>query len=258
MKQYLRNYINYQQNNWIYWFLLTEYIYKNNNLHFVINIILFQALYNEFFIWKNIVQKTQRDDIFVSILRFEQMTKMRRYLKRNWKIVSNKQQKYYNVKHIEFKSYNVENMIYLCVKNICFIKSFKKLNCKYYKSYQINNIIDKQIYRLKFSFNINRIHNVFHVFLLKFCFKDFEKHFHSFFIEINDKKQWKIKKILNSQKLRNKFQYYIRWLKYENIKNIKNQWMNVDNIHNVKQFIVKYHWEYSKQINAKRVKKRKK
>jgi hypothetical protein len=58
-------------------------------------------------------------------------------------------------------------MIYLCVKNIKSIKSFKKLNYKYYESYAISMLVDKIFYRLNLSVNMRKIHNVFHVFLLK-------------------------------------------------------------------------------------------
>ncbi len=59
--------------------------------------------------------------------------------------------------------------------------------------------INKQSYRLKFSFNMRKIHNVFHVFLLKSC-KKLAKKKHASFIYVNDEKQYKIKHIFNSQK----------------------------------------------------------
>ena len=35
LEQYLRSYINYQQDNWVYWLLLAEYAY-NNSVHVTI------------------------------------------------------------------------------------------------------------------------------------------------------------------------------------------------------------------------------
>jgi hypothetical protein len=46
-EQYLRNYINYQQNDWASWLAFVEYAY-NNSHHDSINMSSFQALYVEF------------------------------------------------------------------------------------------------------------------------------------------------------------------------------------------------------------------
>jgi hypothetical protein len=71
--------------------------------------------------------------------------------------------------------YNVNDKVLLNVKNIIFTKSFKKLDYKYYDSYKIIELIKKQIYRLKLSFLLKEIHNVFHVFLLESHLYDLAK-----------------------------------------------------------------------------------
>jgi hypothetical protein len=63
--------------------------------------------------------------------------------------------------------YNVDDKVLLNVKNIIFIKLFKKLNYKYYDLYEIIELIKKQVYKLKLSFLLKEIHNVFHVFFLE-------------------------------------------------------------------------------------------
>jgi hypothetical protein len=80
--------------------------------------------------------------------------------------VAENQAKYYNLKHISM-IYNVNDKVLLNVKNIIFIKSFKKLDYKYYDSYKIIESIKKQVYKLKLSFLLKEIHNVFHVSLLE-------------------------------------------------------------------------------------------
>jgi hypothetical protein len=69
-------------------------------------------------------------------------------------------------------------MIYFCVKNIKSIKSFKKLDYKYYELYAISMLVDKIFYRLNLLVNMKKIHNVFHISLLK-----------SHNSEVNDEKQ---------------------------------------------------------------------
>ncbi len=52
------------------------------------------------------------------------------------------QVKYYDEKHT-FRIFNVEDKILLNFKNIYTFKSFKKLDHKYYKSFEMQNLVDK-------------------------------------------------------------------------------------------------------------------
>jgi hypothetical protein len=84
--------------------------------------------------------------------------------------------------------YNVNDKVLLNVKNIIFIKSFKKLNYKYYDLYEIIESIKKQVYKLKLSFLLKEIHNVFHVFLLESHLYDLIKTLELLLIiEVDDK-----------------------------------------------------------------------
>jgi hypothetical protein len=54
LEQYLRNYVNYQQNDWASWLAFVEYAY-NNSHHDSINMSSFQALYVELIKCENTV-----------------------------------------------------------------------------------------------------------------------------------------------------------------------------------------------------------
>jgi hypothetical protein len=83
--------------------------------------------------------------------------------------------------------YNVDDKMLLNVKNIIFTKSFKKLNYKYYDSYEIIESIEKQVYKLKLLFLLKEIHNVFHVFLLESYLYDSARTLELFsIIEVDD------------------------------------------------------------------------
>ena len=90
---------------------------------------------------------------------------MRNSLTQRLENVDVQQTKHYNRKH-KFMFYAIENLIMLSIKNFKQKKFNKKLSYKFAKFFKIENKINAQIYRLTL-FNIYRIHNTFHVFLLK-------------------------------------------------------------------------------------------
>jgi hypothetical protein len=95
--------------------------------------------------------------------RVEDETNLRNSLKANFKKKKEKSQK--KKIQIEFK---INDKIFLNAKNIISIKSFKKLNYKYYDLYTINELINKILYKFNFALIMKNIHDVFHVFFKKF------------------------------------------------------------------------------------------
>ena len=76
-------------------------------------------------------------------------------------------------------SFNIENKVLLNFRNTKITKLFKKLNHKYYNSFEVKLSIEKQTYRFRLLKTLRSIYNVFHVSLLKFHRKNFEKQFSS-------------------------------------------------------------------------------
>ncbi len=184
-------------------------------------------------------------------LRAKQALFMRLQLEKSWMSVSAEQFKYYDAKHTS-KIYAIEDKVYLCVKNIRSIRSSKKLDYKYYELYKINMLINKQSYRLKLFANMRKIHNVFHVFLLESC-KDLAEKKQTSLIYVNDEEQWEIEQILNSRKYREKLQYYIKWLDWDDI---NNEWLNANNMNRASDLIAEYHEKYFEQMTNERIAKK--
>jgi hypothetical protein len=67
---------------------------------------------------------------------------------------------------------------------------------------------------------MKNIHDVFHVFLLKFANE--KENETSFFIWIKDEKQWKIEEIVDKKVKKNRTNYLIKWLEYSHL---NNEWM---------------------------------
>jgi hypothetical protein len=123
----------------------------------------------------------------------------------------------------------------LNAKNIISIRSFKKLNYKYYDLYTINELINKISYKFNLSSIMKNIHDVFHVSLLKLANEKNDET--SFFIWIENEKQWKIEKIIDKKVKKNRTSYLIKWLEYSH-SNI--EWMKKEDMSNVKKTIKKF------------------
>jgi hypothetical protein len=129
--------------------------------------------------------------------RILKITILKNQLYKRLKETRKNQVKYYDEKHT-FRIFNVETKILLNFKNIHTSRSFKKLDHKYYESFEMQNLIEKQAYKFNLSHTF-RIHNVFYVFLLKVFKKQFDEMITSFSIMINEKRHDEMKLILNSK-----------------------------------------------------------
>ncbi len=253
MKQYLRIYANYQQDNWVRLLFVTEFAY-NNNWHNVIKTSSFTTLYKDDDIlkWEDQIQKNSENDVSATRARVNEVTRLRNQLYKRLKKTRNNQVKYYDEKHTS-RSFNVEDKILLNFKNIHIFKSSKKLDHKYYKSFEIEESIEKQTYKLRL-FHTFRIHNVFHVFLLKSYRERFDDVIASSSIMINEERHDEIKLILNNKLYRKRLQYLVKWLSWSNI---ENQWVYVTNVQ-ADELMKDFHQQYLDKLseNESNAKKR--
>ncbi len=140
--------------------------------------------------------------------RILKITILKNQLYKRLKEAKENQTKYYDEKHT-FRTFNVEDKILLNFKNIHTSRSFKKLDHKYYESFEMQNLVDKQAYKLNLSHTF-RIHNVFHVFLLKSFKKRFDEVITSFSIMIDEERHDELKLILKNKLYRKRLQYLVK------------------------------------------------
>jgi hypothetical protein len=159
--------------------------------------------------FKDVIQKNFKINVSAVRDRVVQLSKMKRICETRWKQALDKAKRNYNKKktQIEFK---INDKIFLNAKNIISIKSFKKLNYKYYDFYTINESINKISYKLNLSSIMKNIHDVFHVFLLKFANEKNDET--SSLIWVENEKQWKIEEIVDKKIKKNRTNYLIKWL----------------------------------------------
>jgi hypothetical protein len=233
LESYLRSYVNYQQDDWIRWFSIIEYVY-NNSLNSVLKQTFFQMMFDSEMRFENVIQKDLKIDVFAARDRVVHVSKMRRTCEARWKQTLKRTKRNYNKKRVQIE-FKISDKIFLNARNIISIKSFKKLNYKYYDSYTISESINKISYKLNLSSIMKDIHDVFHVFLLKFSNDKNDET--SSFIWVEDEKQWEIEEVVNRRVRNSKTSYLIKWLEYSHS---NNEWVKEEDMNNVKEIIEKF------------------
>ena len=160
------------------------------------------------------------------------------------------QAKYYNSKHLPCE-YNVKDHVYLNGKNIDSTHLTKKLDWKYYGPYPVVKCIEKVAYRLNLS-ELIKIHNVFHVLLLKLYNNRRGSVPSPPLIDVNRENKFEIKKILDSRSHYGKQQYLIKWVGYAHS---DNQWITKKQIADLKKLVQLLYRLYSHKPSENKEKK---
>ncbi len=142
MKWYLRAYVNHQQNDWANWLSMIEYV-SNASISTIIHVSLFLANY-EFesrmsFDQMKFEESTTKD----RVNRFRErkivftMKNIWKFAKKHVKKSQQNQTIYANRHRIFASDYQVENQVWLSIRNIQIDRSFRKLDHKMLESFKI-------------------------------------------------------------------------------------------------------------------------
>ena len=133
--------------------------------------------------------------------RVRRLHEMRNLLAQRLEHAVAQQAKYYNRKHKPM-SFAVGDLIMLSTKNLKQKRPSKKLSHKFAGPFRIKNKVESQAYRLTLP-NTYRIHNTFHVSLLKkYHHRADAKKAKSMLMApelIDDEEQWEIEEILDKK-----------------------------------------------------------
>ena len=248
----MRVYVNYQQNNWSEWFSMIEYVFDALNL-------IFTKL-SSFFVNYRFESRVNFELIKINdttrkkILKQKttnihtDMKKIWLFAKKHFDQTRANQKKYANKNKKKIPQYQTKNKIWLSTKNIKIERFSKKLNDKQLKSFEM---IASKNNTVKFKLqNFMKIHNNFHIFLLRknpnnLLFNQIEPS--SSFVVIDNETEWKINDILNfrrSEKNR-KLQYRANWMNHS----FDKKWYDAVNFNNAKNIVVEFHARYSNKSN---------
>ena len=253
LEQYLRCYINYQQDDWAYWLPMAEYAY-NNSRHAVTQMSPFQAIFGEVPRWEEALADVREDEVPAARRRAEDVSAMKAKLEARLAEAAQTQAKYYNRKHLP-KTYNIGDKVYLNMKYIKSTRPSKKLDNKYYGPVEVEMPVGKQAYRLKLPAGFRNVHNTFHVSLLEPCTHDRELNSRPGPMEVDGDEHWEVQEVLDSKLHYHKLMYLVRWVGFPES---DDQWLYPDAMDACQELISDFHKHYPDKPGQNKKRQRRK
>ena len=254
MEQYLRAYVNYQQDDWVDFLPLAEFAY-NNSVHATTGMTPFFANYGRHprFAATSLPKAHQESQSPAAELFKKQMDKVTEILQDRISKASNYQAGYYNQKH-EPVTYAVGDQVYLRTDNIKTKRVCRKLDHTKIGPYTILDRVGLQAYRLDLPSNVN-IHNVFHIsYLEPYRKNDIPGRVKEPppTIEVDGEFEYYVEEILDSKVRKNSpnsFRYLVKWQGYDNP--IDYTWEPVEHLIESLDAIADFHAKYPNKPRPK-------
>jgi len=160
LEQYLRAYINYQQDNWCGYLPLAEFAYNNGYQETIKNTAFFAnyGINPKYEMIGHLIQGKQTKP--------EEMTQLHESLRNEMVAAQLRQKEYYDVHRKPNPNLKSGDMVWLLPRNIKTTRPSKKLHYKKIRPFKILAKIGTSAYKLALPPSM-AIHNTFHISLLK-------------------------------------------------------------------------------------------
>jgi hypothetical protein len=218
LEQYLRCFINYQQDDWSSLLPMAEFSY-NNTVHASTNQTPFFALtgfHPRFHVdVPRVAASTSK-----SYARLDQLKSIQEDLRFHIASAQESQERYYNQHHQPHPDYQPGDKVWLLRKNIKTIRPSDKLDVVRLGPYSIIEAINSRAYRLDLRGQLPRTHPVFHVSLLEpYVANDIPGRVlpPPPAVEIDGHDEFEIESILDSRIRYRKLQYLVKWVGYDDV-----------------------------------------
>jgi hypothetical protein len=243
MEQYLRAYVNYEQNNWVELLPLAQFAY-NNTMHATTRITPFFAMYGMHpqmhiapFATSHLRSERTADEYAAKI------GEVREMLRKNILDAQERQTKYAKGKDMTF---GVGDKVWLSTRNINTARLSKKLDYKRIGPYTVSKVINKNAYMLDLPSTL-RIHNVFHVSLLDAYKQPVEgqppaEPLPAISGDDDTEPEWEVERILDSRTRgrgrTRRVEYLVQWAGYAYI---RTSWEPSENLENCPELLDEFH-----------------
>jgi hypothetical protein len=240
LEQYLRIYVNYQQNDWENLLPLAQFTY-NDTVHSSTKLTPFfanHAFHPNF----NITLRPAGDKpIDATAATYAQQLKvLHEVLRQEIKLTADRMKAWYDKSKQEAPSFNVGDKVWLSSRNISTQRPAKKLDHRYLGPYKILEKIGDLAYRLDLPRQI-RIHNVFHVALLyRYKANEIPNRLPEPppIVIVDGHEEFEVEKILSSRIRNNRISYRVRW---KGFNAGDDTWENEENLRNSQNLISEFH-----------------
>ena len=254
LKQYLRMFIDYRQEQQLDQLETAEFTY-NNKAYSSIKILSFKANYGQD---PRMGFKVRKKEKYKGTEKF--ITKIKK-IQEKAKVVLDKVQekikKYADRKRAEVNEYKVGDLVVLSTKSLKYQiieKRTEKLMERFVEPYKIKKIISMNIVELKLSATI-KIYPVVNINRMQRYVGQVEEQRKEqpAPVIIKEEEEQEIERILNKQQIRRKDKYLIQWKEFTVE---SDTWKGKENLDNAKEAIEKFEKEYRRDIEDIRRQKR--
>jgi hypothetical protein len=242
LEQYLRLYINYQQDDWVSLLPLAEFAY-NNTPHSA-------TMVSPFFANKGFHPKLEIgvDNVpsYAPQQFVEDLSALHEYLQEQIHTAIQQYTRAVEDRTITPPAFKVGDKVWLNARNIKTKRPTKKLDHKRLGPFKIIAKVSTHAYRLELPPGLKGLHDVFHVNLLEPFTKNTipnRRQQPPPPIEIDDHLEYEVSAILDSRRHRNQLQYLVEWAGFEGTPEHQT-WEPASNLENAAEYIRDFHRRY--------------
>lgn len=255
LEQYLRAYVNYQQDDWASLLPFAEFSY-NNAIQSSTRHAPFYANYGynprstTLHAAPSISNALPSDDV---ALKIQGLQELHDVLKDEIAMAQRQQAAQYDDRHNPTPSFAVGDLVFLSARNIRTLRPSKKLDHTHLGPFKVVAKISSHAYRLELPSSMH-IHPVFHVSLLS-------KQPQSLPdipgrskpppppIEVQDEQHYEVERVLDSRIRHRGIQYLVKWKGYDNPAD--NTWEPEDNLWNANDCVRDFHASFPNRPRPK-------
>mgnify|MGYP002717984364 FL=1 len=235
IEQYLRHYVNYQQDDWADLLPMAQFSYNNAN-HSTIGVSPFYANYGYHprFLETPLGEQPVAD-IAEDIVAFT--GHMHAQLSRDIEFMNLRSKIYYDHRHGKEPDLKRGEKVFLLRRNIKTKRPSQKLDHHKLGPFVIEEKKGPVNYKLRLPKSMNKIHPVFHISLLEPAPKNARIAEN---VEINDdtEQEYEVERILDHRRISGKSHYLVKWEGYDTS---ENTWEPIENLTGCHRLVEQYH-----------------